>query len=97
MNEDWRDRAACLPPKNATSEERETIVSIMFPPVEAKDDSFEVLRAKQVCEPCPVKAPCLAFALMNKEPEGVWGGTTLKERKRLIREARRRRIAQESA
>ena len=31
-------------------------------------------RAKLLCEPCPVKAKCLALALDRQEPWGVWGG-----------------------
>lgn len=31
-------------------------------------------RAKLLCEPCPVRAKCLALALERQEPWGVWGG-----------------------
>ena len=40
-----------------------------------------ISKAKQVCERCPVKAECLAFAY-ETEAVGVWGGTTTGERKR---------------
>ena len=39
--------------------------------------------AKEICGRCPVKLDCLAWALENNEREGVWGGTTPKERQRL--------------
>jgi len=39
--------------------------------------------AKIICGSCPVKQECLIWALMYKE-EGVWGGTTDGERKRLL-------------
>jgi Transcription factor WhiB len=35
--------------------------------------------AHELCEGCPVKAPCLAYALTNPA-HGVWGGTTEKQR-----------------
>lgn len=41
--------------------------------------------AKAVCRDCPVRIPCLQFALDNSESHGVWGGFTPKERMRLGR------------
>jgi WhiB family redox-sensing transcriptional regulator len=37
--------------------------------------------AKAICNTCPVIAPCLQWALTNKEKFGVWGGTTELERR----------------
>lgn len=37
-------------------------------------------RAKTICNICPVKEECLDFALKYKEPDGIWGGMTYKER-----------------
>ena len=53
--------------------------------------------AKTVCAGCAVRASCLSYAL-EAMPEGIWGGTTLDERRaarrsltrRTGREARRR-------
>jgi WhiB family redox-sensing transcriptional regulator len=42
-------------------------------------------RAKAVCRACPVAAECLAFALKTGQNEGIWGGTTPYERRRLRR------------
>jgi WhiB family redox-sensing transcriptional regulator len=39
--------------------------------------------AKQICLRCPVRDPCLRFALEAREPYSVWGGQT--ERERLVR------------
>ena len=39
--------------------------------------------AKAVCSRCPVRAECLAEALANREPFGVWGGLTARERRGL--------------
>lgn len=40
----------------------------------------QTTRAKAMCFACPVIADCLEYALRNGETEGVWGGTTPKER-----------------
>lgn len=37
---------------------------------------------KAVCEGCPVRAECLAFALEDEGP-GIWGGTSERERQKL--------------
>jgi WhiB family redox-sensing transcriptional regulator len=41
--------------------------------------------AKKVCARCPVQAPCLAYALAHREPHGIWGGLTGRERRDLLR------------
>ncbi len=38
------------------------------------------VRAKSVCQNCPVRAECAAHALAVREPYGVWGGFTEAER-----------------
>lgn len=47
--------------------------------------------AKKVCANCPYIVECLEWALENNE-QGVWGGTTRNERRRLRKEARLRPI-----
>ena len=37
----------------------------------------DVEQAKALCQPCPVRAACLAGALARGEPWGVWGGELL--------------------
>jgi WhiB family transcriptional regulator, redox-sensing transcriptional regulator len=37
--------------------------------------------AKKVCGMCPVQAECLAHALATREPHGIWGGVTAKNRR----------------
>ncbi len=44
---------------------------------------------RELCESCPVRQPCLEYALSDESLTGLWGGTTDDER-RLIR---RRRVA----
>jgi WhiB family redox-sensing transcriptional regulator len=41
--------------------------------------------ARAVCEACPVRRECLAYALASAELVGVWGGTDAVERCRLRR------------
>jgi len=36
--------------------------------------------AKKICHRCDIEAACLADALADPELEGVWGGTTFRER-----------------
>jgi hypothetical protein len=43
-------------------------------------DSASTYAAKRLCQTCPVITECLAYALVSKEPHGVWGGMTAKER-----------------
>jgi WhiB family redox-sensing transcriptional regulator len=38
---------------------------------------------------CPVQGACLEYALSRREKEGVWGGCTERERRRIIRQRRR--------
>lgn len=34
----------------------------------------DLLRAKELCSACPLRAACLAGAIERAEPCGVWGG-----------------------
>lgn len=42
-------------------------------------------KAKVICERCPVREPCLAYALHTRDPHGIWGGLNELERRRLLR------------
>lgn len=46
-------------------------------------DRRQVDRAISICQACPVKEPCLGYALANGIEHGVWGGTSARERKRM--------------
>jgi WhiB family transcriptional regulator, redox-sensing transcriptional regulator len=51
-------------------------------------DGVGVEIARRICETCPVKAPCLEYALRNKIDHGVWGGASERERRRILRQRR---------
>jgi WhiB family redox-sensing transcriptional regulator len=58
------------------------------PKVFFPSDGVGVEIARRICAECPVKAPCLEYALYNRIEHGVWGGASERERRRI---ARRRR------
>lgn len=74
MNVSWRERGACR-----------GLDPDVFYPVD-DDDADE---PKAVCSGCPVRETCLEFAIATREAEGVWGGTTGRERRRIIRQRRK--------
>lgn len=39
-------------------------------------------KVKLLCESCPVKEPCLEYALATHQ-KGIWGGTTVRDRIRI--------------
>jgi hypothetical protein len=51
--------------------------------------------ARQVCAGCPVRQPCLDYAITNRISHGIWGGLTERERRALrsrwVRTSRRKR------
>lgn len=76
----WRDQAACLG----------LDPRIFYP---ADDEEAEVARG--ICEACTVQHECLEYALARREKDGVWGGATERDRRRIIRQRRRAaRLAQ---
>lgn len=76
MNHPWRAKAAC----------RGLDAQIFYPSTDEEDDA---LPAKAVCDVCAVREACLEHALGFREKEGVWGGATERERRRIIRQRRR--------
>lgn len=40
--------------------------------------------AKSICRSCPVRERCLDYALDNREPYGIWGALTERERRKLL-------------
>ena len=74
MNLSWRQRAAC----------RGVDPDIFYP---SADEEAE--EAKSICGVCPVRESCLEYAILNRERDGVWGGATERERRRIIRQRRK--------
>jgi WhiB family redox-sensing transcriptional regulator len=76
----WRERAACCG----------TDLDVFYP-----ERGQTAGPARQVCARCPVREPCLDYALSNQISSGIWGGMTERERRplqaRLIQDARRER------
>lgn len=54
-----------------------------FPP-----PAHETAAAKTLCNGCPVRVKCAAYALADSTLEGVWGGTSTNQRNWLRRKAR---------
>ena len=69
----WMQRGNCA----------QTTPSTFFP-----SDGVGVEVARRICEDCPVKAPCLEYALDNRIEHGVWGGCSERERRRILRRRR---------
>jgi WhiB family redox-sensing transcriptional regulator len=60
-------------------------------------DADGIAVAKRFCTVCVVQVRCLDHALKFKEGDGIWGGATPKERRRIVKQrtqaARRAREA----
>ena len=41
--------------------------------------------ARRICRACPVRVECRDYALANRLDHGVWGGTSERERQRILR------------
>jgi WhiB family transcriptional regulator, redox-sensing transcriptional regulator len=62
----WRDQAAC----------RGTDLAVFFP---SRGESAEP--ARRICARCPVRQPCLEFALSHGITHGIWGGLAERDRR----------------
>jgi len=76
-NLDWKSDAAC----------RGIDTGIFFP-----DSEADAGIALEVCATCPVRQACLDFALRTRQDDGIWGGHTEAERRRM-----RRRVGRTAA
>jgi Transcription factor WhiB len=76
----WRELAAC----------RGADLEVFFP---GRGESAGP--ARRVCAACPVRQPCLDYAISNRIAHGIWGGLTEQERRALqsrwVRASRRER------
>ena len=74
METDWMAEGKC----------RDLPPDTFFP-----SDGTGVEVARRICATCSMQAPCLEYALRNRIDQGVWGGASERERRRI---ARRRRL-----
>ena len=75
LSDEWWGLAAC---RNAEAE--------LFFPISATTASRSTVeRAKRICASCPVQSQCLGFALRHRQEQGIWGGLTEDERRRMSR------------
>jgi len=81
---EWRDDSACAGADDA----------LFFPP--AEDESL-AMPAKKICAGCPVQQQCLQYALATNQTEGVWGGMSSGDRRRLRRRIRDRERRQRAS
>jgi WhiB family redox-sensing transcriptional regulator len=73
---EWRLRARCK------GESADTF----YPPDQERPSArrHRELFAKRICLSCPVLEPCRRYAVETREPHGVWGATTPRDRERLL-------------
>jgi len=77
MESDWMGQGRC----------RDMDPALFFP-----SDGIGVQAAQRICSECPVRGPCLEYALDNRVDHGVWGGTSERERRRILRRRRVTRL-----
>ena len=74
-SDDWMRDALC----------RQVDSALFFPEGRGGSVVMQTEQAKQVCNLCPAKAACLAWALDTGQPSGVWGGLSEDERLPMLR------------
>ena len=74
---DWQQDGLC----------RAGDATVFFPPMHFEhkpEREAREAKAKAICADCPVRLPCLEWALEIREPHGVWGGYSELERKQIL-------------
>jgi WhiB family redox-sensing transcriptional regulator len=79
--DNWRQHAAC----------RREDPDLFFPIGTSGPALLQTEQAKAVCRRCPVREPCLRWAMDTDQSLGVWGGTSETERRAMKRRAKVRR------
>jgi WhiB family transcriptional regulator, redox-sensing transcriptional regulator len=79
MDAEWMTRGKC----------RDLDPEVFFP-----SDGIGVQAAQRICAECPVRSQCLEYALATRVDHGVWGGTSERERRRILRARRTHRPSQ---
>jgi WhiB family redox-sensing transcriptional regulator len=73
--DDWRHDAAC----------RDEDPELFFPVGSSSPALRQEIQAKAVCSGCLVRVECLSWALVAGERDGVWGGTSEDDRRKMRR------------
>lgn len=68
----WMEDALC----------REVDGDLFFPTPKAP--VVALTQVRQICASCDVREQCLQFALTTAEPEGIWAGTTPRQRSLML-------------
>lgn len=76
MVDDWMRDALCAGPEGQDVE---------FFPDESTGAHDQGAAAQDLCRRCDVRPECLHFALDLKIDEGVWGGMTARDRRKIKR------------
>ena len=71
----WREEAGC----------RFADLELFFPSGRTGQALEETQAAKAICCACQVRERCLRFALETNQEDGIWGGTTATERRKVRR------------
>lgn len=71
--ETWQERANC----------RGIDTNLFYPEQHSFNAQSHNAAVKAVCGMCEVREECLDYALRAHEQHGLWGGMSLKERRRL--------------
>jgi len=77
---DWMQQGACTDPSLTGVDFFPTVGQMTAP-------------AKAVCARCDVREQCLEFALEHHEVHGVWGGTSVHQRRDIRRDRLKSRAA----
>ena len=92
MNHDdiWREHAACtrglaIPGPLGLVVRIPLDPNLFFP---EDGHKLQAARARQICAVCPVADDCLAYALDHFIRDGIWGGTTERQRRPMWRARR---------
>ena len=73
MNTNWMEKSACI----------DVSPDVFFP-----SDGVGVIAAKNICVNCSVVTSCLEYALQNQIDHGVWGGSSERQRRKILKAKR---------
>lgn len=73
---EWQASAACRTTDNP---------ELFFPRGTTGEWLLEIEEAKAICYGCPALEACFLWALTNREEHGIWGATTVAERRKILR------------